>query len=380
MYNHSTLKAQLIGLLGWRQNTDPDGVQLTGLTSSSSGMYFNDIHPVLTFDNLLSIAPQFDLIDSAPSAVNAAFTTWLQRKTEAGIIKAISAWASQKIENRTAKNLLNDTQLFRTTGHVQDTDVNQSEIVGIEITPHRHKGIATRIRRIALQLTDNQSVEVRLFHSGSQSPVTEDPLVANYTASGGVQWFEAAEDWILEPSGTYWIVYDQRDITGQSINGIRDFNFHNRGITWYPSDKYYQSVSFANPGSDATLWDISDNQYTLATNYGLNVELDVRCDYTDLIVDQKALFTDLVGYAVAMLLVKEISFNPSTRVNRHEAMMSGAQLNYEVIGDSQGRDDFSLYGQFMKELNNVAFDDTGISKECLPCRRRSVRFKTIGTR
>ena len=377
MYNHSTLSTELIGVVGWRQNADPSGVQLTALTSSSSGLYFNDIHPALTFDNLVSIAPQFDLIDSDPAAVNTAFTTWLTQKTEAGIKKAISAWISHKVKTRTAKNLLNDAQLFRTTGHIQDTDANESKVVGIEITPRRHKGIVTRIRRIALQLTDNQSVTVSLFHSHSTAAVGT-PLVASYTASGGVQWFEVADDWILNPEGSYWIEYDQRDITGNSINGLRDYNYDNRGATYYPGNKFFQSVSFANPGTDAALWDISQNEYSLSTNYGLNVELDVRCDYTDLITDQKHLFADLIGYAVAMLLVRELGFNPSARVNRNESMMSGPQLNYEVIGDSQGRDDFSLFGHFKAELDNVSFDDTDISKDCLPCRRRSARIKSIG--
>lgn len=365
-------------MVGWRQNVDPTGVQLTALTSSSSGLYFNDIHPVLTFDNLVSIAPQFDLIDSDSGAVNTAFTNWLQQKTEASIVKAISAWISHKLKNRTAKNLLNDAKLFRTTGHVQDTDTDEGKIVGIEITPRRHKGIVTKVRRIALQLSANQTLTVNLYHSGSQSAIGTS-LTANYTASGGVQWFEVT-GWTLEPEGTYWIEYDQRDLTGQSINGLRDYNFDNAGATHYPPNKYFQSVAFGNPGNDDSLWDISDNQYSLSTNYGLNVELDVRCDYTDLIVDQKALFSNLIAYQVAMDMVRELAFNASARENRNIAIQSKEQLLYEIDGDAQGRDDFSLLGKFKRELDNVAFDDTTISKDCLPCRKRGGRMKTIGPR
>ena len=378
MYNADTLKTELIGLVGWRQNADPSGVQLTTITSSSSGLYFNDIHPVLTFDNLLSIAPRFDLIDSDPAAVNAAFTNWLQQKTEAGIVKAISSWANRKIENRTAVNLLADARLFRTTGHVQETDADQSQLVGIEITPERHKGVASKIRQFSLQLTQNQSLTVNLFHSASMAAVGT-PVVASYTASGGVQWFTAT-DWTMEPEGTYYIVYDQRDLTGLSVNGLRDYNYDNRGLAIFPGTKFFQSVSFSNPGTDAALWDISKNSYTLSTNYGLNVELDVRCDYTDLIVDQKALFANLVALQVAMDIIRELAFNPGARVNRNEAVMSTPQLLYEIDGDAQGRNDFSLLGKFNRELSAVAFDDTGISKHCLPCRRRSARIRSIGTR
>ena len=375
MYNHITLKADLIGLVGWRQNADPSGVQLTALTTTSSGLYFNDIHPALTLDNLLSIAPQFDLIDSDTAAVNTAFTGWLTEKVEAGIVKAISSWTSEKMKNRTAGNLLNDTKLFRTTGRLQNTDTNNSEIVGIEVSPRREKGIATKIRKVGLRLTQNQTLTINLFSSENTAP-DATPLTAVYTAAGGVQWFTV--DWDLPPTGTYWIAYDQADLTGQSVNGLLDYNYDNRGITHYPGNKYFQSVSFVVPGNDAALWDISQNQYTLSTNYGLNLELDVRCDYTSFVVDQKALFADLVALQVGMDILRELAFNPSARVNRNEAVMSPAQLIYEIDGDAQGRNDFSLLGKFQAELSNVAFDDSQISKTCLPCRKRSARHKSIG--
>jgi hypothetical protein len=377
MYNHSTLKSELIGLVGWRQNADPSGVQLTGLTTTSSGLYFNDIHPALTFDNLVSIAPQFDLIDDDTAAVNTAFTNWLTQKVEAGIVKAVSAWLSQKMKNRTAYNLLNDTKLFRTTGHIQDTDSNQGRVVGIEVSPRREKGIATKIRKVGLQLNTNQTLTVNLFSSTTPTP-NASPLTAVYTASGGVQWFPV--DWTLEPEGTYWIAYNQDDLVGLSINGLRDYNYDNRGITYYPGNKYFQSVSFSVSGDDATLWDISQNNYSLATNYGLNLELDVRCDYTDFVVDQKALFADLIGLQVGMDILRELAFNPSTRVNRNEAVMSTPQLLYEIDGDAQGSKETSLFGRFQKELSNIAFDDTQISKTCLPCRKRSARITSIGPR
>jgi hypothetical protein len=51
MYSVSEIKSGLIGLIGWRQNVDITGVQLTDLTTTTSGLYFNDEHPLLTFDN-----------------------------------------------------------------------------------------------------------------------------------------------------------------------------------------------------------------------------------------------------------------------------------------------------------------------------------------
>lgn len=103
MYTASTLKTGLIGLIGWRQNRDADGLQLQGLTSTTSGLYYNDVHPLLTFDNLLSIAPDVELLGDNASERAQAFTDWLQEKTEAGIINAVTDWLDHKLPMRTAK-------------------------------------------------------------------------------------------------------------------------------------------------------------------------------------------------------------------------------------------------------------------------------------
>ena len=61
MFNSGTLKTSLLGLVGIRQNENPLGEQLTtAVTTSRSGLYANDEHALLTFDNLKSIAPIYE--------------------------------------------------------------------------------------------------------------------------------------------------------------------------------------------------------------------------------------------------------------------------------------------------------------------------------
>jgi hypothetical protein len=64
MFNIGTLKTELINLVSWQQNVDATGWQITDtdLLTPTSGMYFNGVHPMLSFDNVRSIAPDFDVL------------------------------------------------------------------------------------------------------------------------------------------------------------------------------------------------------------------------------------------------------------------------------------------------------------------------------
>ena len=60
MYNADELKAGLIGLMGWKQNEDSSSWQLTEMLTSETGTFYNTAHPLLTFDNLVSISKRYD--------------------------------------------------------------------------------------------------------------------------------------------------------------------------------------------------------------------------------------------------------------------------------------------------------------------------------
>ena len=56
MFNISTLKTELIGMIGLRDSEDPD-YPVNTLTGASQSVYYDDYHPLLTYENLYEIAP-----------------------------------------------------------------------------------------------------------------------------------------------------------------------------------------------------------------------------------------------------------------------------------------------------------------------------------
>ena len=375
MYNIDTLKTSLIDLVGWRQNEDPSGWQLTDLTSSSSGLWFNDVHPLLTIDNLISICPRFDLIDSDQAAINTAFTKWLKDKTEQGLVEAIELWYNEKSGLGTANNLLDRALLFSSTGNNLNLELGSGKVVGFQIDPIRERSIKTSVPSFSLHLTANQTLDVHLFKSGQSSPIQTESVV--YDQAGSVQWFDV-DGWDMEGEGSYWLAYDQDDLVGTAINGIQDHSINYQRYSTFPTSRFFAVCAFNAAVDASSLWDLSLNNYTVSTNYGLNVKVDVQCDYTDLIVDQKNIFKNVVALQVCKNLLRELAFNPNSRINRNESTISKAQLMYEIDGDTQGRNDFSLSGRLKKGLEAIQFDSTGIEKTCLPCRKKGIRTKAIG--
>ena len=60
MIRIADIQDKLLHLVGWKQNYDLSNITLSdNLTQTESGMYFQQIHPLLTLDNLQSIAPDF---------------------------------------------------------------------------------------------------------------------------------------------------------------------------------------------------------------------------------------------------------------------------------------------------------------------------------
>lgn len=434
MYDAAQIRTGFLGrypLISWRQTPNPGQKQLAAdlVDTPTSGRYFNDFHPLLTSTNLLAVAPNFDIYtypawsnstayvvddmvkvsgivykcvlghtnQSPPNTtywqVVSLFSEWLREKTEAGIIQGISTWINSKFEDRTARNLLERDSLFRSAVSSRGKDLNNSKMVGFEFVPMRSQGLQMKITEVSLQFDEDCDVTLYLFSSNSNTPIYAEEI--NYSAVAGAQWVEV--DWTLEGIGSYFVCYDQAENpTVQSINGVPDYTHVTGGGHWLPIGKFFNAASFQAEtyatsglgemeiGNDFVVggtkaFGSEDCTYDWETNHGLNFKFSVKCDYTKLILEQKALFQDVVGLSVAIKLLEEMLFNPETNVNRNEANVAdkAMRISYELDGDSTSNKKSGLKYKLEQALNAVKFDLTNIDNTCLPCKKRGLRVGTI---
>ena len=375
MFDANIIKAGLLGVNGWQQNNDPSGWQLTEMLTSESGIFYNSVHPLLTIDNLISICPEFDRIHATQGDINQAFTNWLKFKTEDAIIQTIQDWFDEKMSLSTANNLLGWDKLFTSTGNIENLETSTGKVVGFELVPKKSRSLITQVHAISLQFDTNQDIIINLFKTGTKIPF--ETKTVTYVGSGSVQW-EDLTDWYLKGEGAYYIAYDQDFIAGNAINGVQDYTWNTRGLTSYPTGKYIAATSFNADAVNTELWDLKKNQYTVSTNYGLNLKLSTRCDYTDLIIEQKRLFAGAIAFKLGINLLRELAFNPESRVNRNESNIEYTQVLHGIDGDTQGRNDSTLQGKYKKTLSSISFDNSNIDKICLPCRKKGIRHSSIG--
>lgn len=389
----------------------------------------NDVHPLLTLNNLSSIAPDFSLFtypawsNSTAYVVgdvvthdsnifrciqahtnqattetayweawsaNKAFTLWLEQKTDGALSLFLNDWIGRKFQSRSARSLVERERLYTATGDNERLVAKAGgNMVGIEISVFRSMGARAYIREIALHLTNAQSLTVYLYKSGQREPVQSSALT--YTNDGSVQWFPV--NWELKGEGAYWLCYYENEATGFAYNDAPEKTAWTVG--WeMPGGKYFKASPFIVPVEDlsgvgedeiGTTLIVGDSEYFKTENiaytsdtYGLNVGLNVQCDLSDFVIEQKQLFAQAFSLFFAKKLLSEMAYNADARVNRNEKNIDRAMVMYELNGEAQNNG-FSLSKQYEKALAAIQFDTTEVDNMCLPCAKsRGLSYTTTG--
>lgn len=276
------IQDSLLGLVGWKQTDDanPDLLLSSNLLGSESGLYYQQAHPLLTLNNMASIAPDFSdyskpeydatatylkdqivkvsttadetttvqyfkAIENVPMNMKpgvaegwpnywietSPFSEWLEDKTRSTIYKAIYQYLNGKQNKGTYKNLLEDRILFDVTTRISDKITNTEALVGFEILPARAKGVTIKVNRIGLHFSMPGVYKVYIMHSSKQAPVYA--LTFTKTQANTCEWFKTeglylpyieSEDGVV--AGSWYICYLQSELPAQSqaINRSYDWS------------------------------------------------------------------------------------------------------------------------------------------------------------
>ena len=436
MVRANDIQEKLLHLIGWEQNYDTSDLKISdALTVSESGLYFQQIHPLLTLQNMSCIAPDFknitfpeynsekeyskgNVVDYQGTQYKALqkaqgkqpdieseywvetnlFSEWLESKTKASIQKAIARYCNEKTVEGTNKPLCESRTLFDGTGRLVDTVKNKKNLVGFEIIPVRAKGVTTKINKICLQFTKAGEYTLYLMHSSMDAPVKIIKL--NKIRDNSAEWFTVDDLYLPyyqseynDAGGSWYLCYFQSELPegSQAIRKDKDWSKEPCGscsrrelITWMAWSKYLEIHPFfvneelINTEDESLhLWDVENNQYTYDNNYGLNLEVTVSCDITDFIVEQRMMFQDVIAKQVAVDMLREFAYNSNVRTNRHSINASRLDILYEVDGDSSSMKKSGLSYQLDMAFKAIKLSTSGIGRVCLPCRNDGIKYRTV---
>ena len=427
------IQNKLLHLIGWEQHYNTAELKIKdSLTQSETGLYFQQMHPLITLQNLECIAPDFknivypiydnekqydagNIVDIGEEKLYKAlkstkgmqpenspedweptdpFSEWLESKTKASIQKAISRFCNEKLVIGSYKSLCENKVLFDGTGRIVDTVKNRNRLVGFEIVPIRSKGVTTKINKIGLQFTEPGDYTIYLMHSSVESPIRTIKL--NKTKKNSIEWFQMTDLFLPyvsennDAGGSWYLCYLQSELPegSMAIKKDRDWSkgpckscSRREYLAWMAWSKYLELHPFyaseeliENTEHGPNLWDVEANVYTYDNNYGINLEVSVECDITDFIIEQRAQFTDVISKQLAIDMLREFAYNPSVRTNRHSINASRVDILYEIDGDSSSMKKSGLSYLLDLAYESLKINVNGIDRVCLPCKNNGIKY------
>lgn len=427
MIRIADIQDKMLHLVGWKQSYDLSDIMLSSnLTQTESGMYFQQIHPLLTLDNLRSIAPDFqnynwqvhdanktyksgevvrvddslykalqnvpaetDILDTDYWIETNPFSEWLEEKTKASIVKLVNKFINTKLADKATKSLIENKTLFDGTGRLTNKVENRNKLVGFEIDTVRSKGVTVKIDKIGLQMTEPGSYTLYIFHSSNPEPIYT--LTFEKTKANSLEWFKPKDDILLpyesantDAGGSWYLVYKQSELpeNAQAIYKDRDWSTgpckacsRSEFLAYQAWSKYIEVHPFYI--SEDEEFDPEIMNFTYDKNYGINLEVSAYCDLTDFIIKQRAMFQDVLSKQVAIDFLREFAYNPNVRTNRHSINASKLDILTELDGDANSMRQSGLSYELDIALKALSVSTQGLDRICLPCVNNGIKYRSI---
>lgn len=409
MVNLNTIKTAWAGLVGYLQSKNP-ATLITDYYSASSGLYINDAHGLVNHEVLKAINfeeteysyPAYDnstayvigqivsnggsdFIAIANGTGNAtsdtdywkpydAYTEVLGDYIRKGITDVVQDWANIRGEEYLLEEVKETGTLIRSSIRNAIEDTSRAELRGIRINPNRSEFLKIKIHRVGFSFKETWDFDLYLFHTGLQEP--EKSKSISYPGTGQVVknqvWYEV-DDWILDGDGSYFIGYQRSTDDPNSLNTLESNIYVDELSEGFSKCMWMAAYGFYIDGTNSALWDINQTTEVSDTNFGINIEYSIYCDFTDIFIRHKGQFALPLQKAVALRILKDAKLNPRARENRHLQNMSALELDYEINGDPSGRPT-GLYYEYRRALKNVALS-FGEDLFCLPCSERGIEIQ-----
>ena len=341
MFNIATLKSALTGYIGFRNPDDTAiGSIATALTTSVSGQYMDDYHPLLRTDNLWYVAPE-----------EATFSDWLKNRYDASVMMLLKRLATDKKLSGSTKSIFDNLQIFTGAGLMSDSITKSGRLVGLSIHPKNINNIQLVINQVGLQLSTAQvGLPIYLWHSSSVATINSQVLTLSSNNKFTWQGTDFVLDYVnyandIDAGGTWFVGYFENDLTGNAIRKKYDFytgpctgclNTSYENITKFNLwSKYFDIIPFSCESGNLTGTNfpaIESLSYDISNNFGLNLSVTVRPDVTEIITGNLSIMTYPLAMQFANDMLEWMIINPAVRINPSRVNASQSLIAYELSG------------------------------------------------
>ena len=306
--------ANLYGIVGLRQPYNPSYAILDSNNVASRSGYFSNDNPFCK--------PEFVIDGMDYSGMSDA------QKNE--YIKNMQISAITDVCNivLSESDFIDRQYIFNNTINKVDLESTYNGFCGFEILQDIEKNISMTIHRVALTFSGTGNITLALFNSAVTQPLFTK--IVNITSDFQIEPLNWVVDGsTLEYKGRYYIGYIRESATAP-IPYKR--NYYNSTII--SSIKFHQirPVHFTPTTlSNMVLGDLRHVQYVFE-RHGINPDISVFYDYTDLILRQEQMFAKAIDLAFQIKIIN--SYLTSLRSNRNELI--SAELVQKAVAEIEG--------------------------------------------
>ncbi len=316
MFDKNTIVSNLYGIVGLNQSYNPSYAILDANNLTSRSGYFSTDNPFCKVEFIV------DCMDY-PGASNAQINDFIKTLQTSAITDVC--------------NLVFDEQDWIDRQYIFDNSINEADLediyngfCGFELLMDNEKNVGFEIKRIKLNFSGTGPITLVLFNSETQLSGPIYSKVVNITSNTQVEevnWYINYAN--LEYKGRYYIGYIRE--TG-TIPVPFKRNWYNAVILSAIKFMQIRPVQFdPTTLTNKVLGDLRHVHYVFE-RHGINPDINVFYDYTDLICRNERLFAKAIDLAFQIKLIN--SYMTSTRSNRNERI--GSELITKAVAEIEG--------------------------------------------
>lgn len=345
MFNVSKIQNSLSGLVGFSQPFNPEYAIVNAENLASESGYFVNSNPFAKIEYIK------DCQDYAGIS-NDNFNTVLSDIIKNSAINVVNQVFSKP-------SYIDRQLLYKYALNKTETDVLPNGFIGYRLEIDDTKSVAFKITRILLDFDGTGDIELMLFNSSKKEPLFTETV----TISTDHQ--EVVLDWELNDTNTiykgeYYVGYIKSAST--TVQPFKR-DFENAEIMSYVTHLDIERISVPNHTTN-TIFDLNDVA-SLDDATGLNLDITVYDDFTDLIIQNRFLFARAIHISAVINCLQIYLASLRSNRNERQAEQLYNKVLLEVEGTRSGDNVISVKGlrpQLLSEISEIKKEITKLKE------------------
>jgi len=316
MFDKTKIQSALTGLVGFKNPANPLYALVSETNQTSrSGRFVTD-NP---FCKIESIVDNSDYSEQSPTQFNAQ------------LVDIMNASITSVMDNVFSESDFIDRQLlYENYNNKVNLETLPSGFVGYEIKKSSRKNVGFKINRVICEFSGTGSLKILLFNTAKSTPIQTKTV----SITGNYQ--EVTLNWTLDNTSQY------------AGKWYRDYDLAN-----LKSEIKELCITpiYVNGVSTEVLFD-QNFQQSSSNCWGLNLDISVFCDYTDLVINNEILFAYAIQLSAQIKVIEII--RASIRSNINERLSRESLIEIEGIEVENGVSKVGLKNLLAGEIKSIA--------------------------